>query len=122
VLAQQRRGLDLDRRVGELDRAADRGERPALGVLDRDDHVVLDQRRVLDHLLCGQDRPQGMLCALSCASTSHLSWLIDHSSMSWNILSSLAAAPPRGPLRVVGQLGPADQLLIGAQPGGCTIT
>src|SRR4051794_40722434 len=40
VLAEQRRAADLDRRVGQRERAADGRERPSPGVLHVDDHAL----------------------------------------------------------------------------------
>src|SRR4051795_6042378 len=57
VLAEQRRALDLDRRVGQRERAADRREAPALGVLDVDDHALGAQALVLEQVLRAEYRP-----------------------------------------------------------------
>src|SRR4051794_36211806 len=54
VLAQQRRALDLDRRVREREGAADGREAPALGVLDVDDHALGAQALVLEQVLRAQ--------------------------------------------------------------------
>src|SRR3954454_3250869 len=54
VLAQQRRALDLDRRVREREGAADGGEAPAVGVLDVDDHALRAQPLVLEQVLRAQ--------------------------------------------------------------------
>src|SRR3954470_1817024 len=59
VLAQQRRALDLDRRVRQRERAADGGEPAALGVLDVDDHALRAQALVLQEVLRAQHRAAG---------------------------------------------------------------
>src|SRR3954468_8122066 len=59
VLAEQRRALDLDRRVRERERAADRREAPALGVLDVDDHALRAQALVLQEVLRAEHRTAG---------------------------------------------------------------
>src|SRR4051812_30742668 len=55
VFAEQRRTDDVDRGVGQLDRAADGGEFASLGVINPDHHVVGRQRGVFDDLLSGKD-------------------------------------------------------------------
>ena len=50
MLSQQRRALDLGRRVGQLDRVADGKIRPALRVIAFDDGAGLAQRRLLGQL------------------------------------------------------------------------
>src|SRR5215211_4843829 len=59
VLAQQRRTLDLDGRVGQGERAADGREAPALGMLDVDDHALGAQTLVLHEVLRAEDRAAG---------------------------------------------------------------
>src|SRR4051812_24012602 len=54
VLAEQRRALDLNRRVREREGAADGREAPALGVLDVDDHALGPQPLVLEQVLRAQ--------------------------------------------------------------------
>src|SRR3954468_16126216 len=54
VLAEQRRALDLNRRVREREGAADGREAPALGVLDVDDHALGAQALVLEQVLRAQ--------------------------------------------------------------------
>src|SRR3954465_5133252 len=56
VLAQQRRALDLDRRVREREGAADGREATPLGVLDVDDHALGAQALVLEQVLRAQHR------------------------------------------------------------------
>src|SRR3954464_10800541 len=56
VLAEQRRALDLHRRVRQRERAADRREAPALGVLDVDDHALGAQALVLEQVLRAEHR------------------------------------------------------------------
>src|SRR5262249_6075735 len=59
VLTEERGPLDLDGGVRQLQRAADRLERAAFGVVDRDDHFVGDEALVLDELAGRQDRAAG---------------------------------------------------------------
>src|SRR3954454_22411332 len=56
VLAQQRRALDLDRRVRQREGAADGREATPLGVLDVDDHALRAQALVLEQVLRAQHR------------------------------------------------------------------
>src|SRR3954463_11369739 len=56
VLAQQRRALDLDRRVREREGAADGREATPLGVLDVDDHALGAQPLVLEQVLRAEHR------------------------------------------------------------------
>src|SRR5690349_8826886 len=59
VLAQQGRAPDLHRRVRQRERAADRREPPALGVVDVDDHALRAQALVLEEVLRAEHRPAG---------------------------------------------------------------
>src|SRR3954451_5391373 len=56
VLAQQRRALDLDRRVRQREGAADGREATPLGVFDVDDHALGTEALVLEEVLRAQHR------------------------------------------------------------------
>ena len=57
MLPQQRRGLYLDRRIGQHQGAADGFEHATLRMLDIDDDASFGQGLVLDHLFDIQNRP-----------------------------------------------------------------
>src|SRR5919112_1558038 len=59
VLAQQRRALDLDRRVRQRERTADGGEAATLGVVDVHDHALRAQAFVLEKVLRAEHRAAG---------------------------------------------------------------
>src|SRR4051795_6803376 len=111
VLAEQRRALDLDRRVGQRERAADRREAPALGVLDVDDHALGPQPLVLEQVLRAEHRPARDVDRVELAERLPLGLrerpLLDELP---DVLEVREARLGRRVVRVVDQLGVADLL------------
>src|SRR4051794_40384504 len=111
VLAEQRRALDLDRRVGQRERAADRREAPALGVLDVDDHALGAQPLVLEQVLRAEHRPARDADRVELAERLPLRLrerpLLDEGE---DLVQARQARLGRGVVRVLDELGMADLL------------
>src|SRR3954452_23319376 len=111
VLAEQRRALDLDRRVGQRERAADRREAPALGVLDVDDHALGAQPLVLEQVLRAEHRPARDVDRVELAERLPLGLrerpLLDEGE---DLVQAREARLGRGVVRVLDELRMADLL------------
>src|SRR3954465_986353 len=111
VLAEQRRALDLDRRVRQREGAADRREPPALGVLDVDDHALGPQALVLEQVLRAEHRPARDVDRVELAERLPLGLrerpLLDEGE---DLVQAREARLGRGVVRVLDELRMADLL------------
>src|SRR4051794_22526363 len=111
VLAEQRRALDLHRRVRQRERAADRREASALGVLYVDDHALRAQALVLEQVLRAQHRPARDVDRVELAERLPLGLrerpLLDERE---DLVQAREARLGGGEVRVLDQLGMADLL------------
>src|SRR3954470_9062218 len=111
VLAEQRRALDLHGRGRERERAADRREAPALGVVDVDDHPLGAQPLVLEQVLRAEHRPARDVDRVELAEGLPLGLrdrpLLDELP---DVLEVREARLGRRVVRILDQLGVADLL------------